>query len=94
MGLDPLANTLEELWISYNNIEKMKGILGMRKLKVLYMSHNRIDSWAEVQKLAEMESLVELDLVGRLIFIFPSVHFIVVNIIVLNYGIINNFFFF
>lgn len=70
MGLDPLANTLEELWISYNNIEKMKGILGMRKLKVLYMSHNSIDSWAEVQKLNEMESLVELNIVGRLIFLF------------------------
>lgn len=80
MGLDPLANTLEELWISYNNIEKMKGILGLRKLKVLYMSYNRVESWGEVQKLAEMESLVELDIVGRLIFIFSSVHFIVVKI--------------
>lgn len=63
-GLESLADTLEELWISYNFIEKMKGILGMRKLKVLYMSNNSVKEWAEVNKLAEMESLQDLLFVG------------------------------
>lgn len=67
VGLEPLADTLEELWISYNNIEKMRGILNMRKLRVLYISHNRVDSWDEVQKLADMESLVEFDIQGKVI---------------------------
>ena len=29
-----MADTLEELWISYNNIEKLKGIGVLKKLKV------------------------------------------------------------
>lgn len=64
-GLEPLADTLEELWISYNFIEKMKGVLGMRKLKVLHMSNNNVKEWAEVNKLAEMESLKDFLFVGR-----------------------------
>lgn len=64
-GLDVLAGTLEELWISYNIIEKMKGLSGMHKLKVLYMSNNNIDDWSEVQKLNELESLQDLELVGK-----------------------------
>lgn len=65
-GLEPLADTLEELWISYNFIEKMKGVLGMRRLKVLHMSNNNVKEWAEVNKLAEMESLKDFLFVGRL----------------------------
>lgn len=65
VGLEPLADTLEELWISYNVIEKMKGILGMHKLKVLYMSNNKVKDWNEVNKLAEMESLKDLLFVGK-----------------------------
>lgn len=30
-----MADTLEELWISYNNIEKLKGIGVLKKLKVI-----------------------------------------------------------
>jgi dynein light chain 1 len=29
-----VAGTLEELWISYNNIEKLKGIEALQNLKV------------------------------------------------------------
>ncbi|CAF4241183.1 unnamed protein product, partial [Rotaria magnacalcarata] len=31
---EAVGDTLEELWISYNQIEKLKGIGGMKKLKV------------------------------------------------------------
>lgn len=68
-GLDALAGTLEELWISYNIIEKMKGLLGMNKLKVLYMSNNSVEDWSEVQKLNELESLQDLELVGKELFL-------------------------
>lgn len=64
-GIEKLADTLEELWISYNYIEKTKGIMGMHKLKVLYMSNNAIDSWSEVQKLLKLENLQELILIGK-----------------------------
>lgn len=46
-----MGDTLEELWISYNQIEKLKGIGGMKKLKVLYMSNNVVKEWGEFQKL-------------------------------------------
>ncbi|KAI8431735.1 hypothetical protein MSG28_016184 [Choristoneura fumiferana] len=35
-----VGDTLEELWVSYNMIEKLKGINVLRNLKVLYMSNN------------------------------------------------------
>lgn len=31
---EAVSDTLEELWISYNNIEKMKGITSLGNLKV------------------------------------------------------------
>ena len=31
---DAVADTLEQLWISYNSIEKLKGIAVLKKLKV------------------------------------------------------------
>lgn len=65
VGLETLADTLEELWISYNLIDKMKGLLGMHKLKVLYMSYNNVKVWAEFNKLVELESLEDLLFVGR-----------------------------
>ncbi len=48
---EAVGDTLEELWISYNQIEKLKGIGGMKKLKVLYMSNNLVKEWVEFQKL-------------------------------------------
>lgn len=64
-GIEKLADTLEELWISYNYIDKLKGIMEMKKLKVLYMSNNLVDSWNEVQKLLKVETLNELVLTGK-----------------------------
>ena len=42
---EAVGDTLEELWISYNLIEKLRGIHVMRKLKVLYMSNNLVKEW-------------------------------------------------
>ena len=33
---EAVADTLEQLWISYNNIEKLKGIAVLKKLKVCH----------------------------------------------------------
>jgi len=64
-GIESLADTLEELWISYNDIEKTKGVLGMQRLKVLHMSYNKVDDFEEVQKLGKMESLSDFVFVGK-----------------------------
>uniref|UniRef100_A0A2I3SIL2 Dynein axonemal light chain 1 n=1 Tax=Pan troglodytes TaxID=9598 RepID=A0A2I3SIL2_PANTR len=64
-GLEAVGDTLEELWISYNFIEKLKGIHVMKKLKILYMSNNLVKDWAEFVKLAELPCLEDLVFVGN-----------------------------
>lgn len=59
-----MGDTLEELWISYNLIEKLKGIGVLKKLKVLYMSNNLVKEWTEFNKLQEMSNLEDLVFVG------------------------------
>jgi len=59
-----LGDTLEELWISYNLIEKLKGVGVLKKLKVLYMSNNLVKEWTEFNKLQEMPNLEDLVFVG------------------------------
>lgn len=46
-----MGDTLEELWVSYNLIEKLKGINVLRNLRVLYMSNNLVKEWSEFNKL-------------------------------------------
>ncbi|CAG9803265.1 unnamed protein product [Chironomus riparius] len=65
-GLDALADSLEQLWISYNSIEKLKGIEVMKKLKVLYMGYNSIKDWNEVSKLAALsKTLTDFNIYGN-----------------------------
>jgi hypothetical protein len=59
-----VSETLEELWISYNQIEKLKGIGVMKKLRVLTMSNNLVREWVEFMRLVEMPNLKELVFVG------------------------------
>ncbi|KAK2532274.1 Dnal1 [Columba guinea] len=62
---EAVGETLEELWISYNFIEKLRGIRVMKKLKVLYMSNNLVKDWAEFVRLAELPLLEDLVFVGN-----------------------------
>merc|ERR1712018_805663 len=64
-GLEAVGDTLEQLWISYNNIEKLKGINVLKKLKILWMSNNRVGDWSEFNKLIEMPCLEDLLFVGN-----------------------------
>jgi dynein light chain 1 len=52
MALEEIGLTLEELWLSYNQIEKLDGLGPCIKLTNLFMSNNRIKSWEEVAKLS------------------------------------------
>jgi len=40
--LEDVAGSLEELWISYNQIASLDGIACCTKLRVLYMSNNQV----------------------------------------------------
>ena len=59
-----MGDTLEELWISYNLIEKLKGVGVLKKLKVLYLSNNLVKDWTEFSKLQDMPNLEDLVFVG------------------------------
>ena len=41
-GIEGAGETLEQLWISYNQIDKLKPIRNMTKLHTLYMAHNLV----------------------------------------------------
>jgi dynein light chain 1 len=49
--LDDVADTLEELWLSYNQIVSLDGLQGLPHLHVLYLSNNAIRDWNELEKL-------------------------------------------
>jgi len=66
--LDDLAGTLLQLWASYNNISSLDGLLPLTNLEVLYMAHNSIKDWAEVQKLATLPNLREVIFLGNPIY--------------------------
>ena len=50
-GLNEVSDTLEQLWISYNQIGSFAGIEKLTNLQVLYCSNNKIDKWPEVERL-------------------------------------------
>ncbi|XP_040583847.1 dynein axonemal light chain 1 [Lepeophtheirus salmonis] len=64
-GIEGAAETLEQLWISYNQIEKLKPIRNLSKLQVLYMSHNVVREWREFEYLTELTCLEDLVFIGN-----------------------------
>lgn len=75
-----MADTLQQLWISYNNIEKLKGVTVLAKLKVRYMhsqhslSFNTIAqvlymSNNNVKEWGEFQKLGELQNLEDLVFV-------------------------
>ena len=64
-GLDPVAETLEQLWVSYNQIQSLAGIEKLSGLQVLFMSNNKIDKWSEVERLTALPKLRDLLLHGN-----------------------------
>jgi dynein light chain 1 len=49
--LEDVASTLEELWISYNQINSLDGLSMCTNLTTLYVSNNAIKAWNELDKL-------------------------------------------
>eukprot|EP00696_Hemimastix_kukwesjijk_P011808 gnl/Hemi2/24811_TR8341_c0_g1_i1.p1 gnl/Hemi2/24811_TR8341_c0_g1~~gnl/Hemi2/24811_TR8341_c0_g1_i1.p1 ORF type:complete len:210 (+),score=70.69 gnl/Hemi2/24811_TR8341_c0_g1_i1:69-698(+) len=64
-GLEPVANTLQQLWVSYNGISSLSGIGVCKRLKILYMAHNKVEKWNEFEKLQELPVLHELLFLGN-----------------------------
>ena len=64
-GIEAVSDTLEQLWISYNQIDKLKPIRNMSKLKILYMAHNLVREWREFDHLMELHDLEDLVFIGN-----------------------------
>ena len=64
-GLEP---TLEQLWMSYNEVSNLDGIENMRSLRTLYLGNNRISKWGELTKLSRLPQLEDLVLFGNPIY--------------------------
>ena len=47
-GLEPVAGTLQQLWLSYNNILSLSGLSVAVNLKVLYLANNVIRDYKEL----------------------------------------------
>lgn len=66
--LEDVADTLEQLWLSYNEISSLDGLSSLVNLQVLYLGNNRITDWAELSKLADLPKLREVLLIGNPIY--------------------------
>lgn len=63
--LDDLGDTLEELWMSYNQISALEGLHAMTNLTTLYMSNNNLKNFAELEKIASLPNLRDVLFVGN-----------------------------
>ncbi len=50
-GLEPVADTLQQLWLSYNQILTIGGVASLPQLKVLYLANNAIRDLKELDNL-------------------------------------------
>lgn len=67
-NLQDVAGTLEELWISYNQISSLDGLQPCVNLRVLYMANNAIKDWSELDKVAGLPHLREVLFIGNPIY--------------------------
>lgn len=64
-GLDGVVDTLEQLWISYNLVEKLAGVEKLKNLTTLYMSNNKVSDWKEFDRLSQLPKLEDLNFVNN-----------------------------
>ena len=64
-GIEGAAESLEQLWISYNQIDRLKPIRNLLRLKVMYLSHNYVREWREFEHLTELPCLEDLVFIGN-----------------------------
>ena len=63
--LEDVAGTLEQLWISYNQISSLDGLACLTSLTTLYCSNNLIKSFSELDKLKANEKLRDVLFIGN-----------------------------
>ena len=66
--LEDVSATLEELWLSYNQLKTLDDINVCENLEVLYVGNNLIADWNELNKLAGLPKFRDILLVGNPIY--------------------------
>jgi dynein light chain 1 len=66
--LEEVAETLEELWCSYNQIATLEGVKVLKNLTTLYISNNKIKNWAEIGSLQACPKLSSVNFFGNPIY--------------------------
>ncbi|KNC54917.1 dynein light chain 1 [Thecamonas trahens ATCC 50062] len=64
-NLEPISGTLQNLWISYNSIERLVGIRLCKKIKQLYIRYNKVKDWSQFEYLIELPELEDLEFLGN-----------------------------
>ena len=67
-GLEDVGQTLKELWVSYNLIERLEGLQQCIHLHTLFIAQNKIKVWDEIGRLAQLPEIRNLLLVGNPIY--------------------------
>jgi dynein light chain 1 len=68
MALEEIGLTLEELWLSYNSIEKLDGLQPCIKLTTFFLGNNKVRVWDEVSKLSQLPEIKNVLFVGNPIY--------------------------
>ena len=67
--IDKVAGSLQQLWMSYNNVKSLAPLVACKKLRVLYAAHNNIDKLSEIDRLSQLPNLEDLVLIGNPLYI-------------------------
>ena len=68
MALEEIGLTLEELWLSYNSIEKLDGLQPCIKLTTFFLGNNKVRSWDEISKLSQLPEIKYVLFIGNPIY--------------------------
>ena len=71
-GIEGVAETLEQLWISYNKIEKLAPLAKMTKIRTLYMAHNNVKYEVQMRQLKLKNLILNIPGLGRSLSSFPT----------------------
>ena len=63
--IDRAAATLQQLWMSYNEVKTLSPLVQCKRLRVLYCAYNKLDKVAELDRLSQLQNLEDLVLVGN-----------------------------
>mmetsp|Transcript_4953 Transcript_4953/g.6584 ORF Transcript_4953/g.6584 Transcript_4953/m.6584 type:complete len:128 (+) Transcript_4953:215-598(+) len=71
-NLEDVAATLEQLWLSYNLIDRLDNLAPLQKLHTFYVSNNKIRSWDEVAKCSQLADLKTVLFISNPVYTDPD----------------------